>query len=111
MNKEEILAKSRKENKDQDIFEKEVLKEAGNAGAVSASILCLIFFCIQIFTGGGINYGLWAVIFSIQAGVFSVKAVKLKRKHEIALAVMYCAVTALMAAGHIYNLVTASKIL
>lgn len=111
MNKEEILAKSRKENKDQDIYEKEVLKEAGNAGAICASVLCLIFFATQIFVGEGTNYGLWAIIFAIQAGGFTVKAVKLKRKHEIVIAIMYVVVTLMMAAGHMYNLISSSTIL
>ncbi|MDY5911196.1 MAG: DUF6442 family protein [Inconstantimicrobium porci] len=109
MNKEEILAKSRKEHKDQDIYEKEVLKEAGNVGAISACVLCLIFFCAQIFTGGGTNYGLWAIIFAIRGGEFFVKGIRLKRKHEIVLAVMYIVITLAMSTAHIYNLLSAAK--
>lgn len=111
MNKEEILAKSRQENKDQDIYEMEVLKLGGNAGAVTAVILATVFFIIQIAVGKGINYGLHAIVFSVLGTGFVVKAVKLKRKHEIAVAVAYIIITLVLSAAHIYSLITASTIL
>lgn len=43
MKKEEILEKSRKENKNQDIFEKEVKRIRGNSAAVAAAILATVF--------------------------------------------------------------------
>ncbi len=111
MNREEILTKSRNENKEQDIFEKEVLKESGNAGAITAAILAAVFFLIQILVGGGINLGLWALVFSIEATVFTVKAVRMKRKHEIAIAAGYILLTLAMSIGYIYTLVTASPVM
>lgn len=93
MNKEEILEKSRKENKNQDIYEKEVLKIGGNAGAVTSMILATIFFIVQILVGEGMNYGLYAIVFSVSATSFTVKAIKLKRKHEIAAAIAYITIT------------------
>lgn len=111
MNKEEILEKSRKENKNQDVFEKEILKEGGNIGAMTAAILATVFFVIQIFVGGGMNYGLYAVVFSIPAAGFVVKAIRLKRRHEIIVAAIYIIATLLFSAAHIYNLITTSAIL
>jgi hypothetical protein len=111
MNKDEILQKSRKENKDKDIFEKEVLKEAGNAAAITAAILSALFFAIQIFAGGGMNYGFWAIVFSIQAAGFTVKAIRLKRKHEIVMAILYILITLLASVSFIYDLITSSTIL
>ncbi len=111
MNKEEILAKSREENKNQDIYEKEVLKEGGNAGAVAAGVLATIFFIVQIFTGGGMNYGLYAVVFSIPAAGFVVKYKNLRKKHELFVAVCYIIIVLMFSAAHIYNLITASTIM
>ena len=111
MNKEEILEKSRMENKNQDIFEKEVMKEGGNIGAIVAMILATIFFVIQIFVGGGMNYGLYAVVFSIFASGFVVKAIRLKRKHEIFVAFMYVIAVLLFSVAHIYQLISSSTIL
>lgn len=79
MEKDQILEKSRKENKNQDIYEKEILKEGRNIGAATAGILATVFFVIQILTGGGINYGLYAVVFSIPAAAFTVKAFRMKK--------------------------------
>lgn len=111
MNKEEILEKSRKENKKQDAYEKEVIREGGNAASVVAALLATIFFVIQIFVGEGSNYGLYAVVFSVPATGFIVKSIKLKKKHEIIVAVVYAVATLMFSAAHIYNLITSSTIL
>jgi hypothetical protein len=111
MNKDEILKISRKENKNQDVYEKEVMREAGNIGAIVAVILVTIFFVIQIVVGEGMNYGLYAVAFSVPATGFIVKAVRLKRKHEIFIAVIYVIAVLLFSFAHIYQLVTTSTIL
>ena len=44
MQKEEILEKSRRENKNQDPYEKQVITAGGNAGAIAAAILATVFF-------------------------------------------------------------------
>lgn len=111
MNKDEILEKSRNENKNQDIYEKDVLIKAGNIGGISGAVIGVIMYCVQIFLGGGPNYALGAMIFGTYAAVFMVKAVKLKRKREIVVAVMYSLATLMLAAAHIYNVVTASAII
>lgn len=104
------IGKSRKENKNQDIYEKEILKEGRNIGAATAGILATVFFVIQILTGGGINYGLYAVVFSIPAAAFTVKAFRMKKKHEIFMAVIYIIFVLLLSASHIYNLVTSQAV-
>lgn len=106
MEKNEILEKSRLENKSEDLYEKEVLIEGGNIGAIAAFILATIFFCIQIFLGKGMNYGLYAVAFVILSARFTVKAVKLKRKHEILVATLYWIVTLMFSIAFVYDLVT-----
>lgn len=110
MEKDQILEKSRKENKNRDIYEKEILKEGRNIGAATAGILATVFFVIQILTGGGINYGLYAVVFSIPAAAFTVKAFRMKKKHEIFMAVIYIIFVLLLSASHIYNLVTSQAV-
>lgn len=111
MNKEEILKKSRLENKNRDLFEKEVFREGGNIGAVVAVALATIFFVIQIVVGEGMNYGLYAVVFSVLAAGFTVKAIRLKRKHELVVAIVYIVATLLFSIAHIHQLITTSTIL
>ena len=64
MNKDEILAKSRAENKNKDVYEQEVLKQASRSAVVVQMSFATLFFVTQIMTGGGINWGLWAIVFS-----------------------------------------------
>lgn len=46
MNKEEILDKSRKENKNQDAYEKYVIMKGSKYGCITAVILATVFLVI-----------------------------------------------------------------
>ena len=111
MNKEEILEKSRAENKNRDIYEQEVLKQAGTGAVMVMMVLATIFFTIQIFVGGGMNLGLWALVFSANMMVFWVKYIRLRRRHELVMAIAYTILVSALSGGHIYNLITSSTIL
>ena len=89
MNKEEILQKSRAENKNKDVYEQEVLKQAGSSAVIVMMVLATIFFAAQIFVGGGTNWGIWALVFSANMTTFWVKYIKLRRKHELLMAIAY----------------------
>lgn len=108
MDREDILRKSRDEHQNKDVFEKEVVKEGGNAGACAAGLLATLFFILQIAAGAGMDYGLYAVVFSIPAAAFLVKAVRLKRRHEIALAVVYSVFVLSLSGAHIFTLFQAA---
>lgn len=111
MDKEEILERSRKENKNQDIYEKEVIIQGNRYACIVAATLATIFFVIQIFTGGGMNYGLYAVVFSMPMAGFWVKYKKIYKKHELFCGVCYTVAVLLFSAAHIYELISASQIL
>lgn len=111
MNREEILEKSRAENKHKDVYEQEILKQAGMNAVIVMMILATVFFSAQIFVGGGANWGLWAVVFSANMTIFWVKYLKLRRNHELAMAIIHTLAVALFSVGHIYNLIVSSTIL
>lgn len=111
MNKEEILEKSRKENKNQDIYEKEVIDQGNKYACIAAAVLATIFFVVQIFVGSGMNYGLYAVVFSMPMGGFWYKFFKLHRRHELFVSIAYSVVVVLFSIAHIYNMITMSTIL
>lgn len=111
MNKDEILERSRRENKNQDIYEKEVIIKGNRYACIAAAVLATIFFVIQIFVGGGINYGLYAVVFSMPMAGFWMKYAKLRKKHELLVAICYTVGVLLFSAAHIYQLISASQIL
>lgn len=103
--------KSRKENKNQDIYEKEVIDRGNKYACIAAAVLATVFFVVQIFVGGGMNYGLYAVVFSMPMGGFWYKFLKLHKKHELFVAIGYSAVVLLFSVAHIYNMITTSTIL
>ena len=111
MNKEEILAKSRAENKSKDVYEQEVLKQASNSAVIVQMFLAAIFFVTQIFVGGGINWGLWALVFSANMTTSWVKYIKLHRKQELMVAIAYTVLVSIMSGYYIYELIVSSTIL
>lgn len=111
MDKEEILEKSRAENKNKDVYEQEVLKQAGTCAVIVMMVLAAIFFATQIFVGGGTSCGLWALVFSTLMTTFWVKYIRLRRKHELVLAIVYTTLVLALSAYHIYDLIVSSTIL
>lgn len=110
MTKEEILEKSREENKKKDPFEAEILNLGNRYACISAGILATIFFVAQILIGGGLNYGLYAVLFSMPMAGFWVRYAKTKRRRELLLALCYSVMVLMLAAAHLYNLISSSTI-
>lgn len=111
MNREEILEKSRAENKNKDIYEQEILKQASTSAVIVMMVLATIFFAAQIFVGGGTNWGIWALVFSANMTTFWVKYIKLRRKHELVMAIASTIIVAVFSGSHIYNLIASSTIL
>lgn len=66
MSREEILEKRRAENRNKDIYEQEVVEQASTSAVIVMAVLATIFFAVQIFVGGGANWGM-GHLFSAQA--------------------------------------------
>ena len=91
MNKEEILAKSREENKNQDIVEYDVLKSAGSIATRIGLILCCLIALLEVIFTGKISFGSWFIFFGMLSTLFLVKFIKLHCRHELLVAVLYFA--------------------
>ena len=61
MNKEEILAKSRQDNKDHDPFYLETKVNGMKKGRIAAIIFCLALFAIDWFITENRNYGYYSI--------------------------------------------------
>ncbi len=87
MTKDEILEKSRKENKEQDLYEMSVNHAAARAGAVGMIAMAMLLTVIHIMQTGEFDLRLWLVILaeSIVSSVY--KAVKMRNLREIGWAV------------------------
>lgn len=111
MNKEQILEMSRKENKEQDLYELHVSEKSATIGALIGVLICAVLFVSEIFICGNTNFSLWSIIAGINAGVGIYKGIKLRKTSTLATGIMYAVVAALMLAYSIYNLFTTSTIL
>ncbi|HPF88651.1 MAG TPA: DUF6442 family protein [Candidatus Limiplasma sp.] len=104
MDKEEILEKSREENKDQDLAEMESLKQAGKIAFLIGCGVCVVICALQWSFTQTVNWGCWVVNFSILGTVFLVKFIQRKKVHELLTAIMYYALCGAFAAGFIMSL-------
>lgn len=111
MNREEILAKSRAENKNQDIYEQEIIKQASKIAVLVQMILATVFFVAQIFAGKGINLGLWALVFSSSMVMNWMTYRKLHRRQELMIAVADTVLVSVMSGYYIYSLMVSSAVL
>jgi len=88
MNKEEILAKSRQENKDRDLYELSIDKNASRVGIIVMYMIVFILTMVNVFQNGRLSFALWTVAFSVDTSMYIYKAVKLRTKKSIVSAVV-----------------------
>ncbi len=91
MKKEEILEKSRSENKGPDEMELFTLAAAGKIAAQVGMLICCLVAVLQVIFTGRISFESWMIYFAIIGTIFTVKYVKLRRKHELLLAILFIA--------------------
>ena len=99
------MSKMNEENKSKNTYEMEVEKEASEWAVLVITALAVLFFCVQIATGGGMNYGFWALLFAGNGTISWVKYVKLHKKGMRSWAIGYTIFTVLLSAFHIYELI------
>ena len=111
MEKEEILEQAQKENKKKDLADLEATNIGCYWGACAGMILAGIFMVLSIVLTGKNNAGFMAVAFITEAFIFWVKFIKLHKKHELVIAVLYSLMTIACVVMHIIMLVDSSTIL
>ena len=90
MKKEEILQASRNENQNKDIFELEIISKGQRIGGIVALFVTFaLIFVESVIIDSGVNYRYCFIIISAGVALWIYKAVKLKRMHEILLAVFF----------------------
>ena len=89
MKKDEILNASRKEHQNKDLAEMEVLYLAGShASRVGAFVCCLLSLLSSMLAHTKI-YSPWVICFSIFATQWLVRFIKMKRKSDLLLSVLF----------------------
>ena len=96
MTKEEILAQSRKENNDKDVFDLEVQKTAAMAAFYSSFGLCLFVSIISWIFTKHVSVQCWMIFFGMLTVTFFVKFFKMKKLHELFVALGYLVIFILL---------------
>ena len=86
MDKNDVLARSRAENKGNDEYEKQVLEKAGKLAAQVGLLVCCIVAAVSVAVTDRVNNACWVIYFSVYATLFWTKYRHLKNRHELMLA-------------------------
>ncbi len=89
MNKEEILAKSRNDNKGGDEREKKMRLNSLVVGSIVAVVLCVILSCIEEFVFDRSSTLLWIIPSGMLFSIHLTQLIKLKQKIYILNAVVW----------------------
>lgn len=104
MEKEEILAKSRAENKNQDVFELEVLAKGAHLGSVWMTVLGSVLLVANAIVNSEFDFGLFAMVYTPTMVIFWYKWSKLKRERELWMAVYYSIATVCLVTAYILKM-------
>ena len=89
MDKDEILERSRKEHKDMDLVELEVNNKASMIANLVGVMVCTVLTLIHTIVRESVDTSAWTVMFSILSTIMLVKYVKLRRRHELVVGLLY----------------------
>ena len=108
MKKDEILNASRKEHKNKDLAEMEVIYQAGShAGRVGALVCCLLSLLSSIIAHT-VVYSPWVIYFSILATQWLVRFIKMKQKSDLTLTIMFLILFVLAFVGFVHRILEVS---
>ncbi|MBQ8170907.1 MAG: hypothetical protein IJZ95_02830 [Oscillospiraceae bacterium] len=111
MDKEQILAMSRQENQNKDLYELEINKKATEIASIASTIVCAVLYMAEILICGNKNFGLWSVIAAFIAGKFLYMGIRSKNANHTALGVIWAIIFVIAAVSAIVNLFATSTIL
>ena len=106
MDRDEILRKAKAENKNRDIYELEILNKGQRVGGrVAVAVTLALMIVEMMFFDLSMNYGYYLIIMSAAAGLWIYKAIKLRRRNDIIIAVMFTVISVYSAIMAIMNLI------
>lgn len=106
MNKEEILAMSRNENKGKDIEQLEINSRASAMGAyVATGFAALLFIAEFLITHGKINCSIWAVVTVLFTTTQIYKYAKQKKTPDLISAILWTIASVVVTTAAILSLI------
>lgn len=91
MEKEDILAISRRENKNRDLAEAEISAQAGSIASRIGAGTCCFVSVLFVWAANTMLFSPWIIYFSILGTHYLVRFVKAKRKTDLTITVLYFA--------------------
>ncbi len=104
MDREEILRASRKENRNRDLAELEVVYQAGSHASRVGALVCCLVSLLSSAIARMMLYSPWVIYFSMVGTQWLVRFIRLKRKSDLILAIVFLLLTALALVGLIGRL-------
>lgn len=104
MNREEILKASRKENKNKDLAEMEVIYQAGSHASRVGALVCCLISLLSSLLSHIMLYSPWIIYFSMISTQWLVRFIKMKRKSDLVVAILFLCLTVLALVGFIRRL-------
>ena len=89
MNREDILAKAQQEGKNQDLPDREAQRNGAWAAYIVGVVLLILVDTVNGLVLHYVNRGADFALFSMAFVVFLIKYLRLRRRHELIIAVMW----------------------
>ena len=105
MNRDEILEKSRQENRNRDEMERDAMARAGQKACAVGGMLCAVIIILEAFFAEQINMSTWAVYLSMTGTMLMVKYIHLKKRHELAFGLIELTLAAVFFVMYVIRLV------
>ncbi len=105
MNKEEILEKSRQENKGRDEMERDAFAKAGQTACAVGGIVCALVIIFEAIFARQVNFSIWAVYLSMTGTMLLTKYRRLGKKHELIFGACQLILAAIFLAMYVIRLV------
>ena len=83
MEREEILAKSREENKDRDERVQSAMDQGGSLASAVGGLVCALVLLLDAVLAKHVNFGVWSVYFSMIGTKNLVQFAKLRRRRDL----------------------------
>lgn len=105
MNREEILEKSRRENRGMDEREREAFVQAGQKATAVGGLLCAVIIVLEAIFSAHVSFSTWAVYLSMTGTILLVKYIRLREKHELIFGVFQIILAAVFFIMYVVRLV------
>ena len=104
MKKDDILNASRKEHKNKDLAEIEVIYQAGSHASRVGALVCCLLSLLSSMLAHTMIYSPWVIYFSILSTQWLVRFIKMKQKSDLVLTILFLILSILAFVGFIRRL-------